>query len=94
MNRQVEVAWRTLRTIAYSLMVHAIVSEAYINFALMYSTDYIFLVLPIKDLINEYYKPTTLFKLATGTKPPISHLCVLFVYVLYGKLLHTLGQRL
>ena len=32
-NRQVEVTWRTLRTIAHSLMVHARVLEAYIHFA-------------------------------------------------------------
>ena len=35
MNGQVEVIWRTLRTVANSLMVHAIVLEAYIHFALM-----------------------------------------------------------
>ena len=69
---------RTLRTIAHSLMVHARVSEAYINFALMYTPDHIFLVLPIKGLISEDDKPTMPFKLATGTKPSISHLRVLF----------------
>ena len=52
MNRQVEVTWRTLRTIAHSLMVHARVLEAYIHFALMYTTDHIFMVIPIKDMIN------------------------------------------
>ena len=59
-------------------MVHAIVSEAYINFALMYMTDHIFPVLPIKDLINEDGELTTSFKVATGTKPSGSHLRVLF----------------
>ena len=59
-------------------MVHARVSEAYTNFSSMYTTDHIFLVLPIKDLINEYVNPTMTFKLATGTKPSVSHLCVLF----------------
>ena len=78
MNRQVEVTWRTLRTVAHSLMVHARVLEAYIHFALMYTTDYIFLVLPIKDLINEDGDPTTPHKLATGTKTSVSHLRVLF----------------
>ena len=53
MNGQVKVTWRTLRTISHSLMLHAIFTEAYINFYLMYTTDHIFLVLPIKDLINE-----------------------------------------
>ena len=63
MNGQVEVTWRTLRTIAHSLMVHARVPEIYIHFSLMYTTDCIFPVLPIKDLINEYGDPTTPYKL-------------------------------
>ena len=33
MNGQIGVTWRTLRTVAQSLMVHARVSEAYIHFA-------------------------------------------------------------
>ena len=93
MNGHVEVTMRTLRTIEHSLMVHARVLKSYIHFALIYTTDQIFTVLPIKDLINEDGDPTTPFKLATGTKPSVSHLCVLFFHVLYGKLLHTLGQR-
>ena len=44
----------------------------------MYTTDHIFLVLPIRDLINEDGNPTTPHKLATGTKPSVSHLSVLF----------------
>ena len=59
MNVQVEVTWRTLRTIAHSPMVHARVPENYTHFALMYTTDHIFPVLPIKDLINEDGDPTT-----------------------------------
>ena len=78
MNGQVEVTWRTLRTIAHSLMVHARVPEIYIHFALIYTTDHIILVLPIKYLINEDGDPTTLYKLATGKKPSVSHLRVLF----------------
>ena len=78
MNGQVEVTWRTLRTIAHSLMVHARVPEIYVHFALMYTTDHIFPVLPIKDLINKDGDPTTPHKLATGTKPSVSHLRVLF----------------
>ena len=78
MNGQVEVTWRTLRTIAHSLMVHAGVPEIYVHFALMYTTDHIFPVLPIKDLINKDVDPTTAYKLATGTKPSVSHLRVLF----------------
>ena len=67
-----------LRTIAHYLMVHDRVSDEYIHFALMYMTDHIFLVLPIKGPINEYGDPTTSFKLATCTKPLVSHICVLF----------------
>ena len=78
MNGQVEVTWRTLRTVAQSLMVHERVPELYVHFTLMYMTDHIFLVLPIKDLMKEDGDPTTPHKLATGTKPSVSHLCVLF----------------
>ena len=78
MNRQVEVTWRTLRTVAHDLMVHARVPEVYIHFELMYTTDHIFSVLPIKYLINEDGNPTTPHKLATGTKPSVSHLRMLF----------------
>ena len=92
-NGQVKVKWIKWRTIAHSLMVNARVSEAYINFALMYTTDHIFPVLPIKDLMNKGGNPTITFKLATVTKPSVSQLGMLFVHVLYKKLLHTLGQR-
>ena len=78
MNGKVEVTWRTLRTIAHSLMVHARVLEACIHFAFMYTTDHIFPVLPVKDLINEYVDLTASYKLATVTKPSVSHLRVLF----------------
>ena len=79
MNEQVEVTWRTLRTVAHSLMVHDRVPEVYVHFALMYTTDHIFPVLPIKDLINQDGDPTTPHKLATDTKPSVSHLRVLFL---------------
>ena len=78
MNRQVEVTWRTLRTVSHSIMVHARVPEVYVQFALMYTTYHIFPVLPIKDLINEYGDPITPHKLATGAKPSVSDLRVLF----------------
>ena len=78
-NGQVEVTWRTLRTISHSLMVHARVLEAYIHLALMYTIDHIFPVLPIKDLINKDGDSTTPQKLATGAKPPVSHLRVIFL---------------
>ena len=78
MNRQVEVTWRMLRTVANSLMVHARVLEVHILFGLMKTTDHILLVLPIKDIINKDIDQTTPHKLATGTKPSVSHLRVLF----------------
>ena len=93
MNGQVEVTRRTLCTIAHSLMVHVRVLEAYIHFSLMYTTDHIFTVLPIKDIINKDGNPTTPHKLASGTKPTVPHLRVLFFHVLYGKILHTLKKR-
>ena len=68
MNGQVEVTWRTLCTVAHALMVHARFPEVYVHFALMYTTDHIFPVLPIKDLINEDGDRTTPHKLATSTK--------------------------
>ena len=78
MNIQVEMTRRMLRKIAHSFMVYARVSEAYIHFALMYTTYHIFLVLPIKYHINKDSDPTTTYKLATGTRPSVSYLRVLF----------------
>ena len=78
MNGQVEVTWRTLRTVAHALMVHARVPEVYVHLELVYTADHIFPVLPIKDIINEDSDPTTPHKLATGMKPSVSHLRVLF----------------
>ena len=78
MNILVEVTLLTLRTVAHSLMVHARVFEAYVHFSLMYTTDHMILVLPIKYLMNEDGDTTTPHKLATGTKPSVSHFCVLF----------------
>ena len=78
MNGQFKVTWRTLRKIAHSLMIHARVLEVYIHFEFLYTTDHISLVLPIKYLINEDGEPTMPFKLATGTKPLVSHLRLFF----------------
>ena len=67
-----------MRTIAHALMIHARVPAIYVHFALMYTTENIFPVLPIKYLINKDGDPTTPYKLETGTKPSVSHLRVLF----------------
>ena len=67
-----------LHTISHSLIIYARFLEAYIHFALMYTTDHIFPVPPIKYLVNEDFNPTTPFKVATGRKPSVSHLPMLF----------------
>ena len=59
-------------------MLHAQVSEASIHFALMYTADHILPVLPIKELVNKDGELTMPFKLATGRKPSVSHLRILF----------------
>ena len=68
MNGQVEVTRQTLRTITHSIMLHAWVSDEYINVKLMYMTDNILPVLPTKHLVNHDDEPTTPHKLKTGTK--------------------------
>ena len=93
MNGQVEVKQRTLRTIENPLMVNAQVLQVYINFALMYTADHILPVLQIKDLINKDSNTTTLFKLATDTKPSISHLLVLFCPYVVRKATAYVGTK-
>ena len=93
MNRQVEVTWRALRTIAQSFMVHDRVSEVYIYFALMYMTYHIFPVLSIKDLIIEDGDPNTPYKLATGTKPLVLYLSVLFCPCVVQKATEHTGTK-
>ena len=65
MNGQVEVTWRTLRAVVHALMVHARFPKVYVHFTLMYTTDL-------------DGSPKTPHKLATGRKPSVSHLFVLF----------------
>ena len=93
MNRYAEVTWRTLRTIAHSLMVCAQVLEDYIHFTLMYTADHILPVSPIKDLLNEDGNPTTSFKLATDTEPSILNLCVLFCPYVVQKSTACVGTK-
>ena len=52
--------------------------HACIHCELIYTTDHIFPVLPIKHLENQDGKPTTTHKLATSIKPSVSNLRVLF----------------
>ena len=93
LNGEVKVTWRTLRKITHSLVVHARFWEAYINFLLMYTTDHIFPVLPIKDMINEYGDLTTPYKLARGTKHSVSHLRVLFCPCVVRKATAHVGTK-
>ena len=44
----------------------------------MYTTHHIFTVLPIKHLINQDGQSNTPHKLATGMKPSVSNLRILF----------------
>ena len=85
MNVQVEVTWKTLQTISHSIMVNAQVSDEYIHFSLIYTTDHIFPVIPIKHLVNQYSEPNTPYKLAIGMKPSVSNLRVLFCPCLVQK---------
>ena len=93
MNGKVEVTWIMLRTISHSFMVHARVLEAYIYFSLMYMTDHIFLVIPIKYLINEDGETTTPFKLATYMKPSVSYLCVSLCPCFVQKAISHVGKK-
>ena len=93
MDTQVEVTWITLHTISHSFIIHARVLEAYIHFALMYTADHIFPVLPIKDLINEEGEPTTPFKLATGMNPSVSNFRVLFCPCVVQKSTVHVGKK-
>ena len=57
-------------------MVHAQVSDEYIYFTLLYTTDQIFPVILIKKLVNHDIEPTTTHKLATGKKNSVSNIRV------------------
>ena len=52
-------------------MVHKWVPDEYIQFALMYTTDHICPVIPIKHLLNKDNETTIPHKLATGTKTSV-----------------------
>ena len=59
-------------------MVHEQFLDEYICFALMYMTYHIFLVLPIKHLINQDGKPTMPHKMANGNKYQVSNIRVIY----------------
>ena len=82
---QVEVIRKKLQTITHLLMVHARVSDEYINFVLIYTTHPIFLDLTIKYLVNQDCEPTMPHKLETGTKPSLSNLLFLFCQCIVQK---------
>ena len=93
MSVQVKVTWRMLRKIANSIMVHARFLGAYIHFSLMYTTNHIFPLIKIKDLINKDGDLTTPFKLATGTKTSVSNLRVLFFPCVLWKATANIGTK-
>ena len=62
-NGLVKATWRTLKVIAHSIMVHTQALYEYIHSSLMYTTHYMFTVLPIKHLINQDGEPTTPHKM-------------------------------
>ena len=72
---------------------HARVSEAYIHLLLMHTTDHIFPVLPIKNLINKDRDLTTPFKLATGTEPSVSYLRMLLCPFEVRKATACIGKK-
>ena len=95
-NGLVEVMWQTLRIITHSIMVHIRVFGKYINFALMYITNHIFPILPIKNFTNQDNEHTKPHELAPGndTKPLVSNIRVLScTSVFYKKWLHMLTER-
>ena len=59
----------------------------------MYTKDHIFSVLPIKYMINKDGKPTMTCKLATGTKPSVSHLRLLFFPCVVRKATTHVGAK-
>ena len=59
----------------------------------MYTTDHIFPILPTKDLTNEDGELTTPCKLATGKKPSVSHLRVLFCPCVVVKATAHVGKK-
>ena len=59
----------------------------------MYTTDHVFPVLPIKDMINEDGDQNTPCTLATGTKPSVSHLRALFCPCVVRKTTAHVGTK-
>ena len=59
----------------------------------MFTTDHIFTVQSIKYLLNEDGDPTTPHKLATGTKPSVSHLRVSFCPCVVRKTTAHVGTK-
>ena len=78
MNGMAEVTWRTIRSIAHSLMVFARVNDDYTHHALIFAAHHIIPVLPLKDLVNEQGDPVTPIELMTNKKAMIRHLRTLF----------------
>ena len=74
-------------------MVHAQISNEYIHLALMYITDNIFTVLPIKHLVNQEGELTTPHKLTTVTNLQYQTYVFYSIHMLYKRQIHMLTQR-
>ena len=74
-------------------MVHARVSDKYIHFSLMYTTDHIFPVIPIKHFINQDGEKNTPHKIETGMKPSVSNPNVLFCLCVLRKTTANVGKK-
>ena len=70
--------WKTLQTIAYSIMVHARFSDEYMHFAIIHKTNHVFPGLPIKHFVNQDGEINTPHKLETGETPSVSKICGFF----------------
>jgi hypothetical protein len=75
-NHFAERTWQTIDSMAHSILVHSRQPDTFWHQAIMYSVE-IFNILPVKHLVDEGGTPTTPSQLFLGTKPMLSHFCVL-----------------
>ena len=67
--------------------------DKYIHVALMYTTDHILPLLPIKHFVDQDSEPNMPHELETGTKPSVSNLHLIFCLCFYKKQLHMVAHR-
>ena len=86
MNNIAESTGKNINTIAHSQMNFERVEEKFNHFALINTAHVIMPVLPLRDLVNESGKQTTLVELMTGNKARISRILTLLCLVIVKKL--------